>query len=364
MIEIQHLKKQYASATPLQDVNVTINKGDVIAVIGPSGTGKSTLLRCMNLLEQPTSGRILVDGENITNPKCDINRVRTKLGMVFQSFNLYEHLTVVENCMLAQTVLLKRSRQEAYDKAMALLASVGMETRTLQYPSQLSGGQKQRVAIARTLSTDPEIILFDEPTSALDPLTVGEVEAVISELAQRGRTMMIVTHSMNFARSVSNRVFYMDQGGIYEDGTPEQIFDDPQKERTRKFIRRLACLEMIVSEDTHNLQEELSKIQSFCSERKLDVKRILNTCSSYEEGCSLMFNYIMAQDKTAYITLEYFAPQDRLTLSFAPSSCVDLAAVEESIRDSLEYKLICHYSKGYRQEQSDDGLGLRYTLDL
>lgn len=364
MIELQHLRKEYPATTPLQDVNATVHKGDVIAVIGPSGTGKSTLLRCINLLEQPTSGRILVDGEDILSPKCDINRVRTKLGMVFQAFNLYEHLTVVENCMLAQTAVLKRPRQAAYEKAMALLTQVGMESRALQYPDQLSGGQKQRVAIARTLSTDPEIVLFDEPTSALDPLTVGEVEGVIANLAQQGRTMMIVTHSMEFARSVSNRVFYMDQGEIYEDGTPGQIFDAPQKERTRRFIRRLACLEMMVTEHNHDLHEELGQIYSFCAERKLEAKRTVNTCNSYEEGYNLMYRYITAQDKTVYVTLEYDAPQDVLALSFAPFSRTDPEKIKATVPDSLEYKLICHYTRGHRQEQSDEGIGLRYTLEL
>jgi len=364
VIEIQHLKKQYEAATPLEDVNVTINRGDVIAVIGPSGTGKSTLLRCINQLETPTSGRILLDGEEITNGKCDINRVRTRLGMVFQSFNLYEHLTVVENCMLAQTVLLGRSRQEAYDRAMELLASVGMDTRALQYPSQLSGGQKQRVAIARTLSTDPEIILFDEPTSALDPLTVGEVEEVIARLAEQGRTMMIVTHSMDFARAVSNRVFYMDQGGIYEDGTPEEIFDKPQKERTRIFLRRLSSLELTVEENTHDLNAEIGKIVSFCRDRKLEANRIMNACQVYEELYSLCCRYLTAMDKTLQVSMEYESTEDKLTLSLTPYSLSERSDAKERARGSLEYKLICHYAKPYRTEHTDVGAGVRYTVEL
>lgn len=362
MIELQHVRKEYDKVTPLEDVSVTIQDGDVIAVIGPSGTGKSTLLRCINLLETPTSGHILVDGEDITDKKCNINRVRTKLGMVFQSFNLYEHLTVVENCMLAQTVLLKTPRQEAYEKAMSLLRSVGMETQALQYPDQLSGGQKQRAAIARTLSTDPEIILFDEPTSALDPLTVGEVEEVIASLAKKGCTMMLVTHSMDFAYSVSNRVFYMDQGGIYEEGTPDQIFKNPQKERTRRFIRRLASLDMEVTEQSHDLVGELGKIYSFLSAKGLDIERIINASKSYEEVCSLMFHEILGVERTFNVILEYNAGEERLTMSFAPHSLNDPFPSQEHIASLLEYKLINYYSVDKREEQSDDGIGVRYTL--
>ena len=239
MIKIEHLRKEYPNAVPLKDVNVEINEGDVIAVIGPSGTGKSTLLRCINMLEKPTSGHIWVNDVEITDPKCDLCKVRQKLGMVFQSFNLFGHLTVIENIMLAPVELLKKSKKEAYEDAMRLLRMVGLAEKGLNFPDVLSGGQKQRVAIARTLAMDPEIILLDEPTSALDPTMVGEVRAVIRELAGSGKTMMIVTHEMNFARSISNRVFYMDGGGIYEDGTPEQIFDAPQRENTRRFIRKL-----------------------------------------------------------------------------------------------------------------------------
>ncbi len=362
MIELQHVRKEYNQVTPLKDVSATIHDGDVISVIGPSGTGKSTLLRCINLLETPTSGHILVDGLDITGKGVDINHVRTKLGMVFQSFNLYEHLTVVENCMLAQTVLLKAPRQEAYKKAMSLLRSVGMEKQALQYPDQLSGGQKQRAAIARTLSTDPEIILFDEPTSALDPLTVSEVEEVITKLAQKGCTMMLVTHSMDFAYSVSNRVFYMDQGGIYEEGLPDQIFNHPQKERTRQFIRRLACLEMEVTEASHNLNEETGKIIAFCTEKEIDAKRAMSACNAYEEVCNLMFRECIGDDRTLSVILEYDAARTKLSMSFAPHSLVSPLPTKERIQSLLEYKLIEHYSVDLYAEQSDEGMGVRYTL--
>lgn len=243
MIEIRNLRKEYSSVTPLKDVSVTINDGDVISVIGPSGTGKSTLIRCMNLLEKPTGGSIFLNGEEITAKGYDVRSARRKMGMVFQSFYLFGHLTVIENLMLAPMDLLGKGKQEAYDKGMELLRRVGVADKALSYPDELSGGQKQRVAIARTLAMDPEVILLDEPTSALDPTMVSEVQAVIRDLSRTGKTMMIVTHEMNFARAISNRVFYMDDGGICEEGTPDEIFDHPKKERTRRFIRQLKVLE-------------------------------------------------------------------------------------------------------------------------
>ena len=233
MIKIEHLRKEYAGITPLKDVSVVINDGDVISVIGPSGTGKSTLLRCINQLEKPTSGKIWVDDVEITDPKCDINKVRQKMGMVFQSFNLYGHKTVIENIMLAPMDLLGKSKQDAYDKGMRLLRTVGLAEKALNYPDELSGGQKQRIAIARTLSMDPDVILLDEPTSALDPTMVGEVETVIQDLSKTGKTMIIVTHELAFARAICNRAFFMDEGEIYEEGPPEQVFDNPQREKTR-----------------------------------------------------------------------------------------------------------------------------------
>ena len=243
MIEIKKLRKEYDMVTPLKDVSVTINDGDVISVIGPSGTGKSTLLRCINLLETPTSGQVFLGDEEITAKGYDVKKARRRMGMVFQSFNLFGHLTVIENLMIAPMDLLNKSKQEAYDKGMELLRRVGVADKALSYPDELSGGQKQRVAIARTLCMDPEVILLDEPTSALDPTMVSEVQAVIRELAKSGKTMMIVTHEMNFARAISNRVFYMDDGGIYEEGTPEEIFDAPKKELTKRFIRKLKVFE-------------------------------------------------------------------------------------------------------------------------
>ncbi len=242
MIELRHLRKEYEDITPLEDVNVTINSGDVISVIGPSGTGKSTLLRCINMLEPPTSGEIIVDGQVINDGSCDLNEIRKKMGMVFQSFNLFGHLTVIENIMNPQITLLGRSRQEAYDKAMSLLNTVGLSSKAFNYPEDLSGGQQQRIAIARTLAMDPDIILFDEPTSALDPGMIGEVQAVIRMLAKSGITMMIVTHEMDFARKIASRVLFMDEGGIYEEGTPKEIFEHPQKPNTIKFIKRLTSL--------------------------------------------------------------------------------------------------------------------------
>ena len=265
MIKIEHLRKEYPNIIPLKDVNAEIEKGEVISIIGPSGTGKSTLLRCINKLETPTSGKIYIDGVDITDPKTDISRVRMKMGMVFQSFNLFSHKMIAENIMLAPMKLLGVGKQDAYDEAIRLLDMVGLKDKALNFPSELSGGQKQRVAIARALAMKPEILLFDEPTSALDPTMVNEVLGVISDLAKQGMTMLIVTHEMRFARNVSTRIFYMDQGEIYEDGTPEQIFENPLKPRTRQFIRHEKIWNYEIHGDSCDLYEINAKISSFCS---------------------------------------------------------------------------------------------------
>ena len=223
MIRIENLSKSYGELSVLENISVDIKKGEVISVIGPSGCGKSTFIRCLNLLEQPSGGKIWIDGEDILAKDADVSKLRRKMGMVFQSFNLFSHLMVIENVMLGPVELLKMDRQTAYDEGMKLLETVGLAGKAFAYPDELSGGQKQRAAIARTLAMKPEILLMDEPTSALDPKMVSEVVTVIRRLAQEGMTMMIVTHEMNLAKTVSTRVFYMDEKGIYEDGTPQQI---------------------------------------------------------------------------------------------------------------------------------------------
>ena len=310
MIRIEHLRKEYPTAVPLKDVNVEIHKGDVISIIGPSGTGKSTLIRCINLLDQPTSGKIFIDDEEITAKGCDVARIRRKMGMVFQHFNLFPHMTVIENIMAGPVDLLGKSRQEAYDKGIELLRKVGLADKALNYPDVMSGGQKQRVAIARTLAMDPEIILFDEPTSALDPTMIGEVQAVIRDLARQGTTMIIVTHEMKFAREICNRVFYMDQGGVYEDGTPEQIFDNPQKERTRQFIRHLKVLEYQITSKDFDFIGFNTQIEEFGRKHRVSQRTIYNLQAYIEEMCVQIILPQMQDSFEILVTIEYSEEMD------------------------------------------------------
>jgi len=269
VITISHLRKEYPNATPLSDVNAEIHRGDVISVIGPSGTGKSTLLRMLNQLEKPTSGEVFLDGECITDPSCDITKVRQRMAMVFQSFNLYETLCVAENIMIGPIQLKGMGKQEAYDLAMELLDRVGLADKALNYPDELSGGQKQRVAIARAIAMKPEILLLDEPTSALDPRMVAEVQNVIRSLADEGMTMMIVTHEMDFARTVSNRIFYMDEGIIYEEGTPDQVFSNPQKPKTQEFVRKMNMLNIEFNIAEMNVERILLTVLEFARNNNL-----------------------------------------------------------------------------------------------
>ncbi len=238
IFKIEHLVKTFGTNEVLKDIDFSVNKGDVISIIGSSGSGKSTLLRCINLLENATSGNIFYHDKNILKGDIDEDSYRTKVGMVFQSFNLFANMNVLDNCMVGQTKVLKRSKEEAKAKAMEYLTKVGMAQYISAKPRQLSGGQKQRVAIARALSMDPEVLLFDEPTSALDPEMVGEVLDVMKNLASSGMTMLVVTHEMAFARDVSNRVVFMADGKIEEDGKPEEIFNNPKSERTKEFLSR------------------------------------------------------------------------------------------------------------------------------
>ncbi len=239
MIKVKNLHKTFENLNVLDGIDEHIIQGEVVVVIGPSGSGKSTFLRCLNLLETATDGEIYVDDELITAPKVDVNRIRQKMGMVFQQFNLFPHLTIMENITLAPVLLKKMTKEEARKRGQELLERVNLAEKADAYPAQLSGGQKQRVAIARALAMDPEIMLFDEPTSALDPEMVGEVLDVMKDLARSGMTMVIVTHEMGFAREVASRVLFIDQGVIMESGTPEEVFANPQNERTKNFLSKV-----------------------------------------------------------------------------------------------------------------------------
>lgn len=242
ILEISHLEKSFGTHEVLKDIDFTVKKGDVISIIGASGSGKSTMLRCINLLENPTGGSILYHGEDITDPKMSVPAYREKVGMVFQNFNLFNNLTVLENCMIGPEKVAKKSKAEAEKLAMQFLEKVGMEQFINAKPRQLSGGQKQRVAIARALAMEPEVLLFDEPTSALDPQMVGEVLNVMSTLAEEGMTMLIVTHEMAFARDISSHIIFMADGIIEEEGTSEELFRNPKKEKTKEFLSRFRNL--------------------------------------------------------------------------------------------------------------------------
>ena len=318
MIKVENLCKRYDDGSVLENVSTEIHKGDVVSIIGPSGCGKSTFMRCLNLLEQPTSGRILIEGQDILDKKADVNKLRLKMGMVFQSFNLFSHLMIIENIMLGPVNLLKKSRQEAYDEGMKLLDMVGLAHKALNYPDELSGDQKQRVAIASTLAKHPDIVLFDEPTSALDPTMVSEVLAVIRKLASQGMTMMIVTHEMNFAKNVSNRVVHMDEKGIYEDGTPQQIFENPQKEKTKQFIYKIRTCNYTIEDKKFDLYAFNAEVENFLKNQLFDEKRINKVLLVCEE---LIYNCIFKGfgDKSVPVefTLQYSQQKDETEITFA-----------------------------------------------
>lgn len=309
MIELVHLEKRYDNAVPLADVNAVIKEGEVISIIGPSGTGKSTLIRCIDMLERPTGGKIILNGEDICAPGYDVTKARRKIGMVFQSFNLFGHLSVIGNIMQAQIDILKISKSEAYETGIKLLRRVGLAGKENNYPDELSGGQKQRVAIARTLAMDPEIILFDEPTSALDPTMVGEVQSVIRNLTGTDKIMLIVTHEMNFAKAISNRVFYMDQGGIYEEGTPGQIFENPQKDLTRRFIKKLRVLEFKIDGPYFDFAGAWTRIDIFCLHNDLSSQIKYHIRLVFEELTSGILKPVL-EHVPVVITFEYSEKDD------------------------------------------------------
>ena len=345
MIKLVNLRKEYKMVTPLEDVNITINDGDIISVIGPSGTGKSTLLRCINMLEKPTSGHVYIDGEDVTLPRCDLTKVHKKVGMVFQSYNLFDNLTVIENVMRPAVDLLGIDSQTAYDRAMDLLEMVGMDDRQMDYPYMLSGGQKQRVAIARTLSMDPEVIMLDEPTSALDPTMVSEVENVIKKLTSLGKTMIIVTHEMRFAREISNRVFYMDDGGIYMDGTPEEVFEHPEDEKIRKFLHLNSKLQITIDNEHTDFLNNINDIMEFGINEHIPSNMITRIQSAFEELCHQIILPTLDNPKLLF-TMEYHRHEVKTYVnvyyngeSFDPRRTDNILSLKllENVTDEINY---------------------------
>lgn len=353
MITIKHLRKEYPNVTPLKDVNTEIKRGEVISIIGPSGTGKSTLLRCINLLEKPTGGEVLIDGVAITGPKANVPALRRKMGMVFQSFNLFNHMTIIENIMAAPVDLLEKSKKEAYDTGMDLLRMVGLADKANNFPDELSGGQKQRVAIARTLAMNPEIVLFDEPTSALDPTMVGEVLSVMKNLARQGLTMMIVTHEMRFAREVSTRVFYMDEGVIYEEGTPEEVFGNPKKERTRQFINRLKVLENHIGNKNFDFVALSSQIEEFGRKHQFSQRMIVNLQLAFEELVVQTLLPLLPSDFDMNFTVEYSEENNsvEVRLDYDGEEKNPMTACDEISRKLIE-NAVSEYKHEYKEKKN------------
>ena len=302
IITVEHLRKEYPNATPLEDVSTEVYPGEVVSIIGPSGTGKSTFLRCLNLLEEPTSGRITVDGMCVTDPDCDISMVRRKMGMVFQSFNLFDNLTIIGNVMAAPVSLLHMPKDEARALGMELLERVGLAQKADNFPDELSGGQKQRAAIARAIAMRPKILLLDEPTSALDPTMVSEVLSVVRGLANEGMTMLIVTHEMRFAKDVSTRVLYMDEGGIYEDGSSKQIFENPTKKKTIAFIKRLKNFSAVIDSARFDFIGMMADMEQFLKDNIVPQTVALNLQHVFEE--LVMANLVKRLDEPFKIDLE------------------------------------------------------------
>lgn len=276
MIVIKNLKKAFGKVQVLKDINAVVNDGDIVSIIGPSGTGKSTFLRCLNLLETPDEGEIIVDGKNILDPNTDISAVRQKMGMVFQQFNLFPHLSVLDNITFAPCFKKKITKEIAEKRGMELLKQVGLANKANAFPVELSGGQQQRVAIARTLAMEPSIVLFDEPTSALDPTMVGEVLTVMKKLAETGITMLVVTHEMRFAKEVSTKIFYMDEGEIYESGSPQDIFENPKRPRTKAFVSQKNIIDFKITNEDFDIIELHSRLEEFAARHMVESETIAN----------------------------------------------------------------------------------------
>ncbi|MEI6435295.1 MAG: amino acid ABC transporter ATP-binding protein [Bacteroidota bacterium] len=335
MIKVRNLSKHFGSLVVLKDISADISKGEIISVIGPSGTGKSTFIRCLNLLETPTGGSIFIDGIPLLDKHTNVPKIRRKMGMVFQSFNLYSHLSVLENLTIGPVKLLGLKKSLANQKAIELLKLVGLAEKAYNFPDELSGGQKQRVAIARCMAMEPEILLFDEPTSALDPTMVSEVLAVIRRLSREGITMIIVTHEMEFARNISSRIFYLDDGLIYEEGTPQQIFDNPQKEKTKAFINRIRSLHLKIASSDYDLYAMQGEMEAFC-EKHVVTKRVTGyTLLIAEEVLGLQRDF-----SNITISLSYSEKEGNLEMVCASGGAAVNPLTENFPDDEIGLKLI------------------------
>jgi polar amino acid transport system ATP-binding protein len=362
MITVRNLCKKFGDVEVLKDVNTEISKGEVISIIGASGGGKSTFLRCLNLLEQPTSGEIIVDGVNLLDPATDVPLVRQKMNMVFQSFNLYDHMTALENLTLAPMKLKGMSREDAEKHGMELLRTVGLAERAHYFPQELSGGQKQRVAIARCMAMNPQIILFDEPTSALDPTMVSEVLAVIRKLAKQGLTMLIVTHEMEFARDVSDRVFYMDDGRIHEEGPPEQIFDNPVHERTLAFVHHARTWRYNFRSPDVDMFAMHGEIQRFGEKYLLSRPAIYNLTLLSEELLQLLMPQLKA-GKEFELAVQYSEGEHSLNafLTLPPGTSNPLEGVDEE--QALRITMINYLSASIEFDSYDDCARLSFKVN-
>jgi len=362
VIKVEHLAKRFGELAVLKDINAEIKKGEVISIIGPSGTGKSTFLRCLNLLEMPSAGKIFIGDIDILSKNADVPKLRQKMGMVFQSFNLFAHLTVLENLTIGPVKLLGRSRENAARKSLELLKMVGLAEKAGSFPDELSGGQKQRVAIARCMAMEPEIILFDEPTSALDPTMVSEVLAVIRRLAKEGMTMAIVTHEMDLARDVSNRVFYMDEGIIYEEGPPEQIFANPQKEKTRAFINRIRSFSYHIGHVNFDLYAMNGEIETFC-EKHVIPKNIRNkVLLLVEEVLGIFSAGCGRQELDIDLTLSYAEKHDSLELVVESAGAYLNPLEDNALPDQIGPAIIKNFSENITYQRVKDRNRLSLTV--
>ncbi|MBR3745210.1 MAG: amino acid ABC transporter ATP-binding protein [Bacteroidales bacterium] len=361
MIKVSHLTKSYIDPDGsifrvLKDINCEIEQGEVISIIGPSGTGKSTFLRSINLLDPPTSGSIYIDGENILAKGYPVHKMRQKVGMVFQNFNLFDHMTVLENVMYAPCKIKKEPLEQARKSGLSLLRKVGLAEKADVYPSTLSGGQKQRVAIARCLAMKPEVILFDEPTSALDPTMVGEVLSVIRKLAKEGMTMLIVTHEMKFARDVSTRIFFMNEGIIYEDGPAKQVFENPRHSATKAFVQRIRKEVFEIDSLDFDFLDMSTRIQQFCI--KYDIPEV---SKMIQKLCQLLMPYLLAEDKPLTIRVTHSELSDETTLDFMVEGLDHSPLLEPDITSELREDLqsLC---KGITEEPTSRGFRLKLSL--